>query len=63
MCYRAGTTALVLLMTKHSYFVANIGDSRAILSSANETIALSKDHKPELQTERERIEKAGGFVK
>jgi len=50
-------------MTKHSYFVANIGDSRAILSSANETIALSKDHKPELQTERERIEKAGGFVK
>lgn len=44
--YRAGTTAVVLLVTKHRYYVANIGDSRAVLSRNNTAVALSTDHKP-----------------
>jgi serine/threonine protein phosphatase PrpC len=60
--YRAGTTAIVLLMTKDRYYVANIGDSRAVLCRGDTTVALSTDHKPDLATERERIESAGGFV-
>ena len=46
--YRAGTTAVVLLITKNRYFVANIGDSRAVLSRANTAVPLSFDHKPDL---------------
>lgn len=48
--YRAGTTAVVLLITKNRYYVANIGDSRAVLSRANTAVPLSFDHKPDLPT-------------
>ena len=54
---------MVLLMTKHTYYVANIGDSRAVLSRGGQVVPLSFDHKPDLTEERNRIEKAGGFVK
>ena len=63
IAHRAGTTAVVLLMTKHTYYVANIGDSRAVLSRGGQVVPLSFDHKPDLTEERNRIEKAGGFVK
>jgi serine/threonine protein phosphatase PrpC len=42
-------------MTKDRYFVANIGDSRAVLSREDTAIALSTDHKPDLPTEKNRI--------
>lgn len=61
--YRAGTTAVVVLMTKDRYFVANIGDSRAVLSRASKAVPLSTDHKPDVPSEKNRIEKAGGYVK
>ncbi|EFX61264.1 hypothetical protein DAPPUDRAFT_16550, partial [Daphnia pulex] len=60
---RAGTTAIVLLVTKHRFYVANIGDSRAVLSRSDTAVPLSTDHKPDLPSERNRIEKAGGYVK
>ena len=46
--YRAGTTLILLLLTKDKYYVANAGDSRAILSRNGQAVALSYDHKPEL---------------
>ena len=60
--YRAGTTCLALLLTKDKYIVANVGDSRAVLSRDRKAMALSTDHKPTLPGEKARIEKAGGFV-
>ncbi len=45
--HRAGCTANVLLMTRDAYYVANIGDSRAVLSRNETAVALSHDHKPE----------------
>lgn len=53
--YRAGTTAIVLLVTKDRYYVANIGDSRAVLSRCGSAIPLSTDHKPDLPSEKNRI--------
>lgn len=60
--YRAGTTLVALLMTKDKYYVANAGDSRAVLCRNNTAVTLSNDHKPDLPFEKERIEKAGGYV-
>ena len=46
--HRAGTTAIVLLMTKDKFYTANIGDSRAVLCRSGNAVPLSYDHKPEL---------------
>ena len=41
----------------------NCGDSRAILITKNKNIiSLTRDHKPELADERERIEASGGRI-
>ena len=45
-------------------YIANVGDSRAIISSNLGKIvsSLSKDHKPEEDSEKRRITFAGGKV-
>ena len=43
-------------------FVANAGDSRCVISRKGQACNLSKDHKPDLEVEKERILKAGGFI-
>lgn len=42
--------------------VANVGDSRAVLSRNGVAVALSQDHKPDVSPEKRRIRKAGGHV-
>ena len=58
----AGCTANVALIYKNTVYCANAGDSRSVLSSKGNAIELSNDHKPELDEERDRIVKAGGFI-
>jgi len=45
-------------------YTANVGDSRAVLSSngGQDVIALSRDHKPSDVDEYNRIIKAGGQI-
>ena len=45
-------------------YIANVGDSRAILSYQNgsKVFPLSHDHKPQAPTEKQRITSAGGKV-
>jgi len=53
---------IVINIIKDDYcYVANIGDSRAILSKNNgkEIIALSRDHKPSNKYEQIRIKNSG----
>ena len=59
----AGCTANVVLITKTEIYVANAGDSRALVYSNDGTVtALSVDHKPDNEIERTRINNAGGYV-
>lgn len=59
-----GSTCVFAIVTPRHVIVANIGDSRCILSSANskQTIQLSVDHKPEMEFEKARILKAEGTI-
>jgi len=43
-------------------YVANAGDSRAVLCRGPEAVALSEDHKPASEVEKARITAAGGFI-
>ncbi|XP_022876425.1 probable protein phosphatase 2C 10 isoform X1 [Olea europaea var. sylvestris] len=58
---RGGSTAVtaILINCRHLW-VANVGDSRAVLSRNGQAIQLSIDHEP--NTERGSIENRGGFV-
>ena len=63
-----GSTALAVVIHENidngtrSIVSANVGDSRAVLSRNGIAIDLTKDHKPNDGTERERIESLGGTV-
>jgi serine/threonine protein phosphatase PrpC len=43
-------------------YVANAGDSRAVLSRHGKAIELTRDHKPHEPSEKQRIELCGGYV-
>ncbi|URE48483.1 Transferase family [Musa troglodytarum] len=58
----SGSTACVAVIRNNQLLVANAGDSRCVLSRKGQAISLSTDHKPDLDEEKERILKAGGFI-
>ncbi|KAM0881842.1 hypothetical protein ACQ4PT_032681 [Festuca glaucescens] len=62
ICRDGGSTASTAILVGKHLYVANVGDSRAVISKAGKAIALSDDHKPNRSDERERIENAGGVV-
>jgi protein phosphatase 2C family protein 2/3 len=51
----AGCTATVVLITPMDIYCANSGDSRTVMCERGMSVELSKDHKPELPEERNRI--------
>jgi serine/threonine protein phosphatase PrpC len=69
---QAGTTAVVAYIKGDKGYVANAGDSRAVLvareaevpslGAAELATRLTVDHKPSLPSEEKRIKEAGGFV-
>ncbi|KAH6798050.1 Protein phosphatase 2C family protein [Perilla frutescens var. hirtella] len=59
---RGGTCCVTALIKKGNLVVSNAGDCRAVLSRGGVAEALSSDHRPGREDERERIEKLGGFV-
>ena len=58
----AGSTAVVMLEHGDKIYVANVGDSRAIMNVNEKAVPITVDHKPNLVTEYNRIIKNGGFV-
>eukprot|EP00891_Asterochloris_glomerata_P002141 jgi/Astpho2/2141/Aster-03135 len=59
---QAGCTAVVAVLRGRDLYVANAGDSRAVLCRGGRAVALSEDHKPASEVERSRIMAAGGFL-
>jgi serine/threonine protein phosphatase PrpC len=62
-----GCTACSAIITPTDIIVGNSGDSRAVLARKAATgkftaVEMSVDHKPDLAEEKQRIERAGGFV-
>uniref|UniRef100_A0A5B6ZL91 protein-serine/threonine phosphatase n=1 Tax=Davidia involucrata TaxID=16924 RepID=A0A5B6ZL91_DAVIN len=58
---RGGSTAVTaIIINGRKLWVANVGDSRAVLSRGGQAIQMSIDHEP--NTERGSIENRGGFV-
>ncbi|KAJ4822148.1 hypothetical protein Tsubulata_017305 [Turnera subulata] len=57
-----GSTACVAIIRDKQLVVANAGDSRCVISRKGQAYNLSKDHKPDLDVEKNRILNAGGFI-
>ncbi|KAL3570601.1 hypothetical protein D5086_027850 [Populus alba] len=57
-----GSTASTAVLVGDHLYVANVGDSRTVISKGGKAIPLSEDHKPNRSDERKRIESAGGVV-
>ncbi|CAA3025349.1 probable phosphatase 2C 60 [Olea europaea subsp. europaea] len=58
----SGCTACVAVLRGNQLVVANAGDSRCVISRSGQAYNLSRDHKPDLEVEKERILEAGGFI-
>lgn len=50
------------IITPTHIICANVGDSRCVVGTTEATISMTDDHKPNNEEEKQRIEKAGGFV-
>ncbi|XP_035915717.1 protein phosphatase 1B [Anopheles stephensi] len=59
---KSGTTAVCAFISRQHLYVANCGDSRAVLCQNGQPIFSTQDHKPILPGEKERIMNAGGSV-
>lgn len=60
---KEGSTALVTYIDKNKMlYCAWVGDTRAVLECNNKVCFFTKDHKPDREDEKQRIEKAGGML-
>lgn len=58
-----GSTAVTAIVVDgKDMWVANVGDSRAVVCERGAANQLTVDHEPHTTNERQRIEKQGGFV-
>jgi len=57
-----GSTANVVYFNSTDIYCANAGDSRAVLFTNDKAVPLSEDHKPDNESELQRIQKTDHFV-
>ena len=61
---KSGSCAIILLIVDSNVYIANVGDSRCLLSINNgkQYLEVTKDHKPNSPNEIIRIKKNGGSI-
>jgi len=61
---KSGSCAIIVLIVENEVFIANVGDSRCLLSmdEGKKYIEVTKDHKPNSENEKIRINKNGGNI-
>ena len=61
---KSGSCAVILILVDNKIYIANVGDSRCLLSMNNgkKFIEVTKDHKPNSPEEKKRIESFGGKI-
>lgn len=59
---RGGSCCVTALIRRGNLFVSNAGDCRAVLCKAGTAEALTSDHRPCREDEKQRIEAEGGYV-
>ncbi|KAF8094918.1 hypothetical protein N665_0348s0001 [Sinapis alba] len=59
---KGGSCCVTAMVRDGSLVVSNAGDCRAVMSVGGVAEALSSDHRPSRDDERERIETTGGYV-
>ncbi|WRX12559.1 PPM-type phosphatase-like domain - like 7 [Theobroma cacao] len=57
-----GTCCVTAMVHEGDIVVSNAGDCRAVMSRSGVAEALTSDHKPSRQDERDRVEALGGYV-
>jgi serine/threonine protein phosphatase PrpC len=60
----SGSCAIVMLVIEKECYIANLGDSRGLMSlnEMSRFYTLTNDHKPEENDEKKRIESNGGKI-
>jgi serine/threonine protein phosphatase PrpC len=58
----AGCTANVIIIKEGILYCANAGDTRCCIGNNGTLVKMSKDHKPDDDGEKKRIQAAGGEV-
>lgn len=59
---KSGTTVVCAFISPENVYIANCGDSRAVLCRKGVPVFSTQDHKPALPDEKQRIINAGGSV-
>jgi serine/threonine protein phosphatase PrpC len=61
---KSGSCAIIVLVVEQNCYVANVGDSRAIMSAeeGKKLFVLSRDHRPCEDNEKQRIMENGGKI-
>jgi len=59
---KSGSTAVCVLISPTHVYIANCGDSRAVLCRRGLPAVCTLDHKPTVPAEKKRIQDAGGSV-
>ena len=62
LCDSSGSCGIIAMIKNNQLIISNTGDSRIVLYKNGKIFFVTKDHKPDSDTEKERIKNAGGQI-